>query len=135
MSDSAFNKHMERKHPTRQLTMQQSRTADEEQAWVEQQKQKCIQQLKRQIRRDREEDRKRRLHGGTSVEPSEPTPSTSSGSPRKKRKRKQPDPADLPDDDDNGDEPPDDDKLDPDFEPEEGEEDDDDDDDNGGNDD
>ena len=83
MSDTAFNKHMERKHPTRQLTIQQSRTADEEQAWVEQQKQKCIQQLKRQICRDREEDRKRRLHGGTSVEPSEPTPSTSSGSPRK----------------------------------------------------
>ena len=130
MSDSAFNKHMERKHPTRQLTMQQSRTADEEQAWVDQQKQKCMQQLKRQICRDREEDRKRRLHGGTSVEPSEPTPS-----PRKKQKHKQPDPADLPDDDDNGDEPPDDDKLDPDFEPEEEEEDDDDDDDNGGNDD
>ena len=40
MSDEAFNKHMERKHPTRQLTIQQSRTADEEKAWVEQQKQK-----------------------------------------------------------------------------------------------
>ena len=133
MSDTAFNKHMECKHPTRQLTIQQSRTADEEQAWVEQQKQKCIQQLKRQIRRDREEDRKRRLHGGTSVEPSEPTPSMSSGSPRKNWKRKQHDPADLPDDDDNGDEPPNDDKLDQDFEP--AEEDDDDDDDNGGNDD
>ena len=135
MSDAAFNEHMERKHSTRQLTIQQSRTADEEQAWVEQQKQKAIQQLKRQIRREREKDRKRRLQGGTLGEPSEPTPSTSSGSPRKKRKRKQHDLADLPDDDDNGDEPPDDDKLDPDFEPEEEDEDDDDDDDDGGNDD
>ena len=116
MSDEAFNKHMERKHPTRQLTIQQSRTAEEERAWEERQKKKAIKQLKREILRDREEDRKRRLHGET---PSEPTPSTSSGSPRKKRKCKQPDPADLPDDDDNGDEPPDDDKLDPDFEPEE----------------
>ena len=140
MSDSAFNKHMRNKHPTRQMTMQQSRTADEERAWEDQQRTKCIQQLKRQMRREREEDRKRRLHGDTPAEPSEPTPSTSgatSGSPRKKRKCKKPDPADLPDDDDdNGDEQPDDDKLDPDFEPEEEEEDDDDDDeDNGGNDD
>ena len=135
MSEQAFNKHMECKHPTRQLTIQQSRTADEEKAWVEQQKQKAIQQLKCQIRRDREEDRKRRLHGDTPAEPSEPTTSTSSESPRKKQRRKQPDPADLPDDDDNGDEPPDDDKLDPDFKPKEEEEDDDEDDDNGGNDD
>ena len=81
-----------------------------------------------------QEDRKRKLQDDTSVQPSQPTPSTSSGSPRKKRKRKQPDLADLPDDDDNGDEPPDDDQLDPDFEPEE-EEDDDDDDEDGGNDD
>ena len=135
MSDEAFNKHMERKHPTRQLTIQQSRTAEEERAWEEQQKQKAIRQLKRQILRDREEDRKRRLHGDTPAEPAEPTPSMSSGSPRKKRRRKQHDPADLPDDDDNGEDPPDDDKLDPDFQPEEEEEDDDDDDDNGGNDD
>ena len=136
ITDSAFNKHMERKHPSRQMTMQQSRTADEEQAWVDQQKKKCIQQLRRKFRRElaEEEDRKRKLQDDTSVQPSQPTPSTSSGSPRKKRKHKQPDPADLPDDDDNGDEPPDDDRLDPDFEPEE-EEDDDDDDEDGGNDD
>ena len=86
ITDSAFNKHMERKHPSRQMTMQQSRTADEEQAWVEQQKKKCIQQLRRKIRRDlaEEEDRKRKLQSDTSVQPSQPTPSTSSGSPRKK---------------------------------------------------
>ena len=136
ITDSAFNKHMERKHPSRQMTMQQSRTADEEQAWINQQKKKCIQQLKRKIRKElaEEEDRKRKLQDDTSVQPPQPTASTSSGSPRKKRKRKQPDPADLPDDDDNGDEPPDDDQLDPDFEPEE-EEDDDDDEEDGGNDD
>ena len=57
MSDEAFNKHMERKHPTRHLTIQESRTAEEERAWEEQQKKKAIRQLKRQILRDREEDR------------------------------------------------------------------------------
>ena len=132
MSDAAFNKHMERKHPTRQLTIQQSRSAEEERAWEEQQQIKAMKRLKRELQREREEDRKRRLYGETS---SGPVPSTSSDSPKKKRRRsKKPNPADLPgdDDDDNGDEPPDDDKLDPDFKPEE-EEEDDDDDDNGGN--
>ena len=129
MSDEACNKHMERKHPTRQLTIQQTRTAEEERAWEERQQIKAMKQLKRERHREREEDRKCRLYGET---PSDPVPGTSSGSPRKKCKRKQPDPADLPDDDDNGDEPPDDDKLDPDFKPKE-EEEDDDDDDNGGN--
>ena len=130
MSDEAFNKHMERKHPTRQLTIQQTRSAEEEREWEERQQIKAMKQLKRELCREQEEDRKHRLYG----KPSDPVPGTSSGSPRKKRKRKQPDLADLPDDDDNGDEPPDDDKLDPDFEPEEEEEDDDDDDNGGDND-
>ena len=135
MSEEAFDRHMVRKHPARQLTVQQTRTKEEERAWVEQQQIKAVRRMKREQQRDREEDRKRRLHGETSKSTSGPAPSTSSGSPRKKRRRsKKPDPADLPDDDDddNGEEPPDDDKLDPDFQPEEEEEDDDDDDDNGG---
>ena len=93
-----FTSTMERKHPSRQMTMQQSRTADEEQAWINQQKKKCIQTAENvKIRKElaEEEDRKRKLQDDTSVQPPQPTASTSSGSPRKKRKRKQPDPADL----------------------------------------
>ena len=135
MSEEAFDRHMVRKHPARQLTVQQTRTKEEERAWEEQQQIKAMRRLKREQQRDREEDRKRRLHGETSKSTPGPIPSTGSSSPRKKRRRsKKPDLADLPgdDDDDNSDEPPDDDKLHPDFEPEE-EEEDDDDDDNGGN--
>ena len=66
MSDEAFNKHMERKHPTRQMTIQQTRSAEEEREWEEQQQIKAMRQLKRELRREQEEDRKWRLHGGTS---------------------------------------------------------------------
>ena len=67
MSEEAFNKHMVRKHPARQLTVQQTRSKEEERAW-EQQQIKAMRRLKRELQRDREEDRKGRLHGETSEE-------------------------------------------------------------------
>ena len=130
MSDEEFNKHMEKKHPTKQMTIQQTRSAEEEREWEDQQRVKAMKQLKQECHREQEEDRKRRLYGETS----DPVPGTSSESPKKKRRKSKP-PTRLT-------------QmrmttmvknlsmttnLDPDFKPEE-EEEDDDEDDNGGND-
>ena len=86
MSDQEFNKHMEKKHPTKQMTIQQTRSAEEEREWEDRQRVKAMKQLKREHHREQEEDRKRRLYGETS----DPVPGTSSESPKKKCRRSKP---------------------------------------------